>query len=159
MKNNLIKNSLLSSAVVLAMTLVACSKNEPTNTSDSVANDAPVMQQDTQPSTDPAATDAVTTQVYTCTPDKTITATYDNSNAEQPKAMLDIDGVSYDLYSVAAASGARYATEQGINPEQGMQWHTKGDSAMLMTMTLDHTANPDDEQVLFDCTTEVIVAG
>ena len=89
---------------------------------------------------------------YGCTPDQQILATYDNRDTTKPKATLNINGVDYELYSVVSASGARYATEQGIQPEQGMQWHTKADKAVLTSMTLDHTVQPEDEKTLFDCT-------
>lgn len=94
---------------------------------------------------------------YTCTPSQNIVATYDNSNPATPKAVLIIDGVRYELYAVVSASGARYATEQGIQPEQGMQWHTKGNNAMLTSMSLDHTARPEDEKTMFECTEQAAV--
>lgn len=117
---------------------------------------SPPAPQDPPPEQTAASTPAAAipskTVNYACTPSKNIVTTYDNSDPANPKAVLAIDGVIYELYSVVSASGARYATEQGILPEHGMQWHSKAEKAVLMTMTLDHTAKPEDEKILFDCT-------
>ena len=88
---------------------------------------------------------------YHCDEGKVIYATYDNNNINSPKASLMIDGRQFEMYSVIAASGALYATEQGINPEQGMRWHTKGLEATLETMTLDDSADPSMEKLLLRC--------
>ena len=93
----------------------------------------------------------ITKTTYQCDQGKVIYATYDSSNINSPKASLIIDGRQYELYNVIAASGALYATEQGINPGQGMRWHTKGLEATLETMTLDHTADPSQETLLMRC--------
>lgn len=77
--------------------------------------------------------------LYTCDSGATVTAVYDNSDLEVPRARLTIRDRSFDLHSVIAASGARYATEQGFEPDKGLQWWTKGDEATLSEMTLDHT--------------------
>jgi membrane-bound inhibitor of C-type lysozyme len=84
---------------------------------------------------------------YQCDKGQTIIALYKDDNS----AVLTIDGKDYDLYSVVSGSGARYATEQGLNFEQGMSWHTKGDDAILKTVTLDDSAKPEDEVILFSC--------
>lgn len=105
----------------------------------------------------PVAVTQSNTVHYACTPNQDITVTYSTQDATQPKANLVINNVSYDMYAVVAASGARYATEQGIEPEQGMQWHTKGESGILISMTLDHTADPEDERILLSCTEKMTI--
>ena len=77
--------------------------------------------------------------LYSCDSGATVAAVYD-SDAAVPRAKLTIRDRSFDLHSVVAASGARYATEQGFEPDKGLQWWTKGDDATLSEMTLDHTA-------------------
>jgi len=82
----------------------------------------------------------VRTVQYTCADGRSIEAQYDNSNPERPSANLLIDGRRFELYSVVAASGARYATESGFKPDHGLQWWTKGEEATLSEMVMDHTA-------------------
>lgn len=88
---------------------------------------------------------------YDCDDGKSVTAIYDNNNPKQSKVTLSIDGKEYYLSQAISGSGARYTTEQGLNPEQGLDWHTKGPEAIASTMTLDHTAKPEDEKTLFSC--------
>lgn len=78
--------------------------------------------------------------LYSCDSGASVTAVYDNSDPAVPRARLTIRDRSFDLYNVIAASGARYATEQGFEPDKGLQWWTKGNEATLSEMTLDHTA-------------------
>ncbi len=88
---------------------------------------------------------------YACDNGKTIVAIYDNNNPKQSRVTLTIDGKEYYLTQAISGSGARYTTEQGLNPEQGLDWHTKGPEAVASTITLDHTAKPEDEKNLFSC--------
>lgn len=88
----------------------------------------------------PPAPEKVLSVTYACQSGATIVARYDNSNADAPTATLDYQGKSFPMYSVRSASGARYATEQGLSPDKGLQWWTKGSSATLSEMIMDHTA-------------------
>lgn len=78
--------------------------------------------------------------LYTCADGRRIEARYDNTDRERPTATLVVDGRSFEMYSVVAASGARYATESGLQPGHGLQWWTHGDRATLSAMLMDHTA-------------------
>jgi membrane-bound inhibitor of C-type lysozyme len=93
--------------------------------------DTPVM---------PAAAENVITATYRCGSGQTIVARYDNTDPDAPTALLEYKGRTFDMYNVRAASGARYATEQGLSPDKGLQWWTKGDDATLSEMLMDHTA-------------------
>lgn len=94
------------------------------------------------------AKSAVTT--YDCDNGESILAQYDNEG-ENTGVTLTLGDKSYTLYSVVTASGARYASEEGLTPEEGIQWLTKGDEGVLTTLILDHTAPPEDNNVLFRC--------
>ena len=144
---------LMCATLVVAVSLTACDQPDAKPQSAAAVSPA-VPATEVLVSEPPVSVTAVqsSTVHYGCTPDQQILATYDNRDATKPKAILNINGVDYELYSVVSASGARYATEQGIQPEQGMQWHTKADKAVLTSMTLDHTVQPEDEKTLFDCT-------
>lgn len=127
----------------------------------SACNDAPKATdaQKTLPAPPPAKMDdlhahhsgAVMSHEYQCTPTQLIGVTYDNTDPQKPSVSLTINGKTYPMYSIVTASGAGYATEQGIQDGQGMKWLSKGDTALLVSMTMDHTAKPEDEKTLFEC--------
>lgn len=91
---------------------------------------------------------------YSCDSGETIKASYDNTDASAPKATLEYKGRSIDMYSVMSASGARYATEQGLETDKGLQWWTKGNEATLSEMIMDHTAP--EPTVIETCRTEPV---
>lgn len=125
----------------------------------SACNDAPKASEKTVPAPPPATMEhmhaqhahALMTHDYQCEPSQSIQATYDNTDPQKPSVSLTINGKTYPMYSIVTASGAGYATEQGMHEGQGMKWLTKGDSALLVSMTMDHTAKPEDEKTLFAC--------
>lgn len=143
-------------AVVCSMALVGCQK-----TVEKVETPAPATPvaapSDTASASAPAVVDSsasasIVNTTYSCDQGKTVTAEYDNTQAAQSKVALTIDGKTYQLNQAVAASGARYTTEQGLTANQGLSWHTKGPVAIASTITLDHTAKPEDEKVLLNCT-------
>lgn len=75
---------------------------------------------------------------YQCESGRKIVATYGVGDAQG--ARIAFEGRSFDLYQVRSGSGARYATEQGLSPDHGLQWWVKGDEATLREMIMDHTA-------------------
>jgi membrane-bound inhibitor of C-type lysozyme len=72
---------------------------------------------------------------YSCVSGRTIIATYGDESAR-----LAFDGHTFELHQARSASGARYATEQGLQPDHGLQWWIKGDDATLNEMIMDHAA-------------------
>lgn len=88
----------------------------------------------------PSAGTRIIEATYRCESGTTVTVRYDNTDPTAPRARLDYKGRVFDMYSVVAASGARYATEQGLEPDRGLQWWSKGDEATLSEMIMDHTA-------------------
>lgn len=89
---------------------------------------------------------------YQCDAQQVVQAIYSEPATGQPSSViLNIHGQRYPLYRVHSQAGELYATEQGINPGQGMRWHVQGLEARLVTMTLDHTVNPAQEQLLMRC--------
>jgi membrane-bound inhibitor of C-type lysozyme len=93
-----------------------------------------------QPDTPGMPAEDIITVTYRCESSQTVIARYDNSNPDAPTALLEYKGRTFEMYNVRAASGARYATEQGLSPDKGLQWWTKGDDATLSEMLMDHTA-------------------
>ncbi|MBT0586959.1 MliC family protein [Alteromonas oceanisediminis] len=73
------------------------------------------------------------------------------SEAAGSGAILHYQGQDYEMYPTRTASGAKYATEQGLSPEEGLIWWTQGESAMLMTMILDHTVSAEDYPMIARC--------
>jgi membrane-bound inhibitor of C-type lysozyme len=92
----------------------------------------------------------ITTVTYDCDNGESIQAQYDN-RTQDSVAILTINEKTYSLYQVISASGARYASEKGIQADEGIQWLTKGKEAVLTNLVLDHTAPPEDTTVLFRC--------
>ena len=88
----------------------------------------------------------VTTVTYICESGNEIVVRYDNTDADAPAAQLIYKNQTFDLYNVRSASGARCATEQGLAPDKGLQWWTKGGEATLSEMLMDHTA-PEPTQI------------
>lgn len=88
----------------------------------------------------------INTVTYKCESGAVIVVRYDNSNPETPTAQLTYKEKIFDLFNVRAASGARYSTEQGLAPDMGLQWWTKGPEATLSEMLMDHTA-PEPSQI------------
>lgn len=88
----------------------------------------------------PSEANAIVQVSYACADDRRIDARYDNSDPARSTARLVIDGRRFDLYHVISGSGARYATENGLQPDHGLQWWTKGHEATLSEMLMDHTA-------------------
>jgi membrane-bound inhibitor of C-type lysozyme len=91
------------------------------------------------------------TRTYRCGSFGKIVARYDNSGADRATVRLTVGGASRDLVQVVAASGARYATEHGLNPDHSLIWWTSGPEATLLEMPLDHTATLEDARILATC--------
>lgn len=150
-------NSVLKAAIpvaLLSFALLGCQKSDDTSapakqTAEQAAaiQNKPVEELTRDTSQNPNMIRAN----YDCDNAKTVVAVYDNNNPKQSKVTLTIDGKEYYLTQAISGSGARYTTEQGINPDQGLDWHTKGPEAVASTITLDHTAKPEDEKTLFSC--------
>lgn len=88
---------------------------------------------------------------YQCEQNKTVQALYENIKPAVPKVMLTIDGKPYQLYNIPSQVGSLYATEQGINPGQGMRWHIQGLEARLVSLSVDQNAPTAKEQLLMRC--------
>ncbi|HWK67452.1 MAG TPA: MliC family protein [Rhizobiaceae bacterium] len=88
----------------------------------------------------PPARARIIEAIYRCDSGATVTVRYDNTDADAPRARLDYIGRMFNMYRVPSASGARYATEQGLKPDRGLQWWSKGNEATLSEMIMDHTA-------------------
>jgi membrane-bound inhibitor of C-type lysozyme len=93
-----------------------------------------------QPDTPGMPAEGIIAVTYECESGQTIVARYDNTDPDAPTTRLEYKGRTFEMYNVRAASGARYATEQGLSPDKGLQWWIKGDDAALSEMLLDHTA-------------------
>lgn len=85
-------------------------------------------------------TEDVISATYGCDSGETIVAQYDNSDPDARKATLEYKGQTFPMYIALSGSGSRYATEQGLSPDKGLQWWIKGDTGTLSEMLMDHTA-------------------
>ena len=147
---NLLPWLLIASSIIIAsITYRHQASLDETKAADKVA-----QQDNKQPAAtaNPASSlEALIQVTYQCDDQNPIQATYSAINSNPSNVTLHINGQQYQLYRVPSQVGKLYATEQGINPGQGMRWHVQGLEARLVTMTLDHTATADKEQLLMRC--------
>lgn len=68
---------------------------------------------------------------YRCEKDLPVTAIYGTDAQGQPDVALIINGQDLRLAQTVAASGARYASAQGLEPGMGVVWWEKGGTAQL----------------------------
>lgn len=99
------------------------------------APDTPVV-----PTPSDRTPDKIIAATYVCDSGNTVSVRYDNTDADAPVATLEYKGRTFEMHNVRSGSGARYATEQGLQPDKGLQWWTKGDEATMSEMLMDHTA-------------------
>jgi membrane-bound inhibitor of C-type lysozyme len=71
------------------------------------------------------------TVAYMCDGDMPVTAIYGTGADGKPDVALVIQGFSITLPQTMAASGARYASDDGIEAGKGLVWWEKGGTATL----------------------------
>ncbi|WP_423602616.1 MliC family protein [Sphingomonas sp. MS122] len=119
--------SLLLSSPLLGLALLgACGQKPATAPANGTAENTTAVN---ETAAAPAA--APQTVAYDCMPALLLSATYDNSTAPA-KARLTIGDKSYDLTGVPAASGAKYATDQGRSAGKTLVWATQGEDGTLL---------------------------
>ena len=99
----------------------------------------------------PPASDAAPSRTYRCDTLGEIVARYDHDTSGRPRVTLTIGGERRELLQIVAASGARYATENGLHPDHNLIWSTKGPDATLLEIPLDDMATPADARTLASC--------
>lgn len=87
-----------------------------------------------EPATDETATEATVAVAapvtYDCLPAQRLSASYDNSG-DVSKATLTLDGATYELAAVPAASGVKYVTDAGRSAGKSLVWWTQGEEGTL----------------------------
>ncbi|HET7794062.1 MAG TPA: META domain-containing protein [Rhizobacter sp.] len=89
---------------------------------------------------------------FSCDGGKPVLVHYDNTNPQQPQAMLVFEGKSYQMRSAPTASGARYVVEKGRSPDMSLEWVSKGAEGLLMEAPLSDARKPEDLKTLARCT-------
>lgn len=84
--------------------------------------------------------------------DLQITAVYGTDAAGSPDVVLFIRGQDFALSSTPAASGARYASPDGLEDGMGLIWWTKGEEAMLQQAPSDQVDDTAAGQTIRTCT-------
>lgn len=88
---------------------------------------------------------------YTCEKDLPITAVYGTDLAGNPDVALIIQGQNFNLTQTVAASGARFASPQGLEPGMGLIWWEKGGTAMLQQVPSDKLSDAAAAQTIKTC--------
>ncbi|MEC7119343.1 MAG: hypothetical protein VXW65_05510 [Pseudomonadota bacterium] len=140
----------LTALFLSSLLLSACSKPADTPT-DSTAEPNPAVATAQTPAVEAVQLSSLLpSQAYRCLPDQSITATYDQSNPQEPQAMLEIKGTIYILYG-ESETAAMYATDSGMQEGYGMKWIVQDNSATLTQVP--HTGTAGVESVLYRCNT------
>lgn len=64
---------------------------------------------------------------------------------------LRYENREFEMYRTYSLSGEKYATEQGLNPEDGLMWWSKGEEGTLITMLLDDSVTAADYPIITRC--------
>lgn len=105
--------------------LAACGGSSETATpTEAATTEAPAMAAATP-------TAAVAPTAYDCLPAHVLNVTYDNA-AATPTATLSLDGATFVLSRIEAASGAKYKTDMGRTPDKTLIWWTLGQNGKLI---------------------------
>lgn len=78
------------------------------------------------------AAPAIVEASYTCQPAMALAARYDNSDPATARARVTIDGASYEMTQVPAASGAKYLSSTGRTAGRTLVWWTQGPEGTLL---------------------------
>jgi membrane-bound inhibitor of C-type lysozyme len=70
---------------------------------------------------------------YACENGWRVAAQYVIDPTGVPLAVVRIEGKQRTLASAMSASGARYLTREGLEPDTRLVWWTKGDEALVLT--------------------------
>lgn len=76
-------------------------------------------------------------ETYKCASGNLIVVQVEETTPGSPTAKLDYLGQTFEMRQV---SPGRFSTEQGLQPDHGLQWFTDGTEATLQEMLMDHTA-------------------
>lgn len=118
---------------------------------------APADDMAAAPTPTPTADAAAATPVsYDCLPAQDLSVSYDNS-VDPPTATLTLDGETYQLTAVEAASGAKYATDAGRSSGRTLVWWTQGQDGTLYEGTVGGTEA--DEEEVASCSQSSAAAG
>jgi membrane-bound inhibitor of C-type lysozyme len=88
---------------------------------------------------------------YACSGSRSIEARYDHSDAVNRRAELVVSGRRIHFHQVRSASGARYASENGLRGGYGLIWWTQGRQATLLEYPIDDRAGGSAEQAIASC--------
>lgn len=87
---------------------------------------------------------------YECDSGDKLSVEYINSEQARSAKLL-YKNRTFDVYEIRAASGSKYATEQGITPEDGLIWWTQKNEGTLIKMIKDHTIKAEFYPVIESC--------
>lgn len=86
--------------------------------------------------------------------DLQITAVYGTNAEGKSDVALFIRGQDFALTETVSASGARYASADGLEDGMGLIWWTQGQTAMLQQAPSDAVSDPASGQTIRNCTVQ-----
>ncbi len=136
----------------LALLAMGCGRRDapaPAQTNAPDAN-APVDSETAQQRAASKAT-ASRSVAYTCEKDLPITAIYGTDLMGNPDVALIVKGQNFNMAQTVSASGARYATAQGLDAGMGLVWWEKGETAVLQQVPAEKLADIAAAQTIKTC--------
>jgi len=90
-------------------------------------------------------------RAYRCDDGSSVLARFVPDRGSGPSMLLALEGKQYAMRSAPSASGARYVIERGRRTDWSMEWHGKGDEALLLEAPLSDDRKPEDLKVFARC--------
>ena len=103
------------------------------------------------PAVVPSKATATKSLAYTCEKDLPITAVHGTDAAGNPDVALIVQGQSFVMAQTVAASGARYATPQGLEAGMALIWWETGETALLQQVPAEKLADAAAAQTIKTC--------
>ena len=138
---------LMAAALIAPAGLAGCGER-PAEPAREAAAPAATEPAPPRPVPAPDAPPEVIEASYDCTPAMALSVKYDNT-VDPPKAVVTLDGKTYDMAIAPSGSGARYLTTNGRSPGMTLVWWNKGNDGMLQE---GKGATSDDEKTIATCT-------
>jgi membrane-bound inhibitor of C-type lysozyme len=138
----MLRQALLAAGLIAPLAVAACGER-PAEPKQEAATPAATEPAPPPPDAPPQVIEAG----YECVPAMALSVKYDNS-VDPPKAVLTLDGKTYEMTRAISASGARYMALDARSPGMALVWWNKGQEGFLQEGKGEAMA---DEKIIATC--------